>query len=103
MLRRWNSPLPFAGGLLEHECPRCHRAVELPIGTLCRACSDEIERRAGRVGNLVALASTALLAGYVLLRMPPQPAARLVGGMAIAIWFVLSNIVVRRAVRELSR
>ncbi len=103
MLRRWDSPTPFAGGLVEHECPRCHRAVELPFGQLCRACRDEIDRRAARLATIISLASTALLAGYVTLRMPPDPLARQVGIMAIVVWFAISNLVVRRAVRELMK
>jgi len=86
--------------LVEHECPRCHRAVELPFGLLCRACRDEIDRTAARWGTRASVASTAVLAVYVTLRMPADPAARPVGILAILIWFVLSNLTVRRAVRE---
>lgn len=100
MLRRWDSPTPFAGGLVEHECPRCHRAVELPFGALCRSCLDEINRKAARLGLVLATLSTAILAVYVTLRMPPDPMARRVGILAVVIWFVVSNVVVRRAVRE---
>src|SRR5438132_668684 len=104
MLRRWNSPTPFAGVLVEHECPRCHRAVELPLGALCRSCTGEIERRAARWGNRVSVITTAGLAAYIYwFRMSPDHTARLVSGMAVVIWFMLSNIVVRRAVRELTR
>jgi len=103
MLRPWDSPTPFAGGLVEHECPRCHRAVELPFGKLCRACRDEIDRKAARLATLVAVASTAALAVYVTLRMPDDPIARRVGIMAVVVWFILSNVVVRRAARELMK
>ena len=103
MLRRWNSPTPFAGGLVEHQCPRCHRAVELPLGALCGSCLSQIERRAARWGSRVALVTTALLGLYVYFRMPPEPLARRVGILAVGIWFGLSNMVVRRAVRELAK
>jgi hypothetical protein len=103
MLRRWDSPTPFVGGLVEHECPRCHRAVELPFGMLCRACRDEIERKAARWANIIALASTVALAIYVTLRVPPEPIARRVGVVAVVVWFVLANMVVRRTVRELMK
>ena len=89
--------------MVEHECPRCHRAVELPFGMLCRACRDEIDRKAARWGTIVALASTVALAVYISLRMPDDPMARRVGIMSVVVWFVISNIVVRRAVRELMR
>src|SRR6185436_16513768 len=99
MLPPWSSPMLSAGGLIEHECPRCHRAVELPLGALCRSCSQEIERRAAKWGNQVALATTILLAAYLYFFRPaPNPAARTVSIMAVVIWFVVLNIVVRRAV-----
>ena len=104
MLRRRNSPTPFAGVLVEHECPRCHRAVELPLGALCRSCLGEIERRAARWGNRVSLVSTIVLAAYLyFFRRPTDPTAQLVSVMAVAIWFGISNLVVRRAVREMTR
>jgi hypothetical protein len=70
---------------------------------LCRACRDEIDRKAARWATLVAVASTAALAVYVTLRMPADPVARRVGIVGIVIWFVLSNVIVRRAVRELMK
>jgi hypothetical protein len=103
MLPRWSSPTPFAGVLVEHECPRCHRAVELPLGALCGSCMARIERRAAKWGNLTALITTALLAGYVVASIPRDSTARTVGTMAVVIWFMLSNVIVRRAVREFMR
>ena len=104
MLPRWNSPTPYAGGLVEHECPRCHRAVELPFGALCRSCRDQIERRAGKWGNRVSLVTTIVLALYLyFFRSSPDPTARQVSVIAIVVWFTLSNIVVRRAVREMTK
>ncbi len=73
------------------------------MGELCDVCRSDINRRAARLANWISLGSTVLIALYVLWRMPPHPTARLVGGMSIGIWFVLSNLVVRRAVRELMR
>ena len=101
MRRQWNLRTPFAGVLVEHECPRCHREVELPFGALCDECLREIDRRASRVASWAAMGSTALLGLYVLLRVPPDPTARLVGAMSIAIWYILSRLVVKRAAREL--
>jgi hypothetical protein len=103
MLRHWDSPTPFAGGLLEHECPRCHRAVELPFGQLCLACRAEIDRKAARWGALLAFVATLLVAVYVTLRMPPTPAARQIRLVAIVVVFLLVNVIVRRAVRELMK
>ncbi len=100
MLRRPSSPTPFLGVLVEHECPRCQRQVELPLGEICGDCHKEIERRASRIGRLVALASTVVVAIYVLVRMPAEPTPRMVGAMSIAIWYLLSYLVVKRVLRE---
>jgi hypothetical protein len=52
----------------------------------------------------VALVTTTLLAGYLyFFRATTDPTARLVSVMAVVIWLTLSNIVVRRAVREMTR
>jgi hypothetical protein len=101
MLRRRLSQTPLVTGLVEHECPRCHTAAELPFGTLCRNCRAEIERRAGRLAHLAAGATTAILAGYALLRLPDDPRARLMTGLAVALWYVLVRLTVQRAAREL--
>ena len=103
MLQRWISPTPFAAGLVEHECPRCHCAVELPLGQLCHTCRASIERRARRVARIVALVSTAAVAVYVFIPAPPDERARLVGVVGTAIWYVLTNLVVRRVLRQWQR
>jgi len=101
MLPLFNSRKPFANGLAEHQCPRCHREVELPLGQLCRQCRAEIERRAARIGHIVSLTSTAAVAVYVFARMAPgDTLGRNVGIAGIVVWFILSNMVVRRIVRE---
>ncbi len=88
------------GVLVEHECPRCHEEVELPLGALCARCRREIDRRAARLARLIAAATTLGVAVYVLLRVPPDRTARLVGAMGIAVWYVLTNLVMRRVLRE---
>lgn len=101
MQRRLSSPKPFLGALRERECPRCQRPVELPLGVLCRDCRQEIERRARRLARWVSGVTTLLLMGYVLFRLPPAPRGRMVIAMAVAVWYLLVNLVVRRAAREL--
>lgn len=96
MLRRPNSQTPFFGVLVERECPRCHRPVELPLGALCGTCRGEIARRAARIARRVAGATTVVMGVYVIWRMPADPVARVVGAAAIAMWYVLSYLVVRR-------
>jgi hypothetical protein len=52
----------------------------------------------------VSLVTTIMLALWLyFFRRSPDPTARLVSAMAIVIWFTLSNIVVRRAMRELGK
>ncbi len=100
MLRRSSSLPPSLGGLVEHECPRCGRAVELPLGEICDECESRIQRRAGRVARWVALGTTALVTLYVILQMPPDRTARIVGVMAIGIWYILTYRITTRVMRE---
>ena len=88
------------GVVVEHECPRCHRPVELPLGEVCSECRQSIERRAGRIARLVALGSTVIFGVYVALRVPDDPTARMVCGVSVAIWYVLTNIIVKRVLRQ---
>jgi endogenous inhibitor of DNA gyrase (YacG/DUF329 family) len=101
MLRRLSSPTPFVGGLVEHHCPRCGREVLLPLGALCSECRAQIERKARKLGRWASGISTILLGLYVVLRLPAEPYARLVSAIGVVIWYLLSNLVVRRAAREL--
>jgi small basic protein len=87
-------------GLDERECPRCHRAVDLPLGALCGHCRAQIERRARKAARIVSLVSTAVVAAYVALRMPDDQTARLVGAAGVIVWFFVSYAVVRRTMRN---
>ena len=100
MLRRWNSPTPSFGALREHECPRCHRPVDLPLGEICAHCRREIDARATRVARLVAMLSTLALGIYVMVRVPRDPTARMASGGAVAAWYLLTYLLVRRVLRE---
>jgi hypothetical protein len=103
MLRPGSSPTPLNAGLIEHECPRCHRGVELPLGELCRSCRTAIEKRARRAGRLIALLSSTAVGLYVFIPVPTDDRARLVGIAGVAMWYVLSNLAVRRAMRQWQR
>ncbi len=103
MLRPWSSQTPLNAGLVEHECPRCHRAVELALGQLCGTCRREVEQRARRAARIVAVLSTAAMGLYVFVPFPTDDRVRLVGIMGVAIWYVLSNLVVRRVMRQWQR
>jgi hypothetical protein len=103
MLRQPNLGTPSLGGLVEHECPRCHRPVELPFGEICGTCQGEITRRANRVARLVAMVSTAAVGIYVMLRVPPDPTARAVSGASVAAWYLLTYMIAKRVAREALR
>jgi len=101
MLPPQNSPLPLSGGLIEHECPRCHQRVDpLPLGALCAACTREITVRARRWARWVALGSTALLAFYIWWRKPAGPNAQLVLIVSAAVWYFMTYRVTERIARE---
>ncbi len=100
MLRPPNSRKPFFGVLVEEECPRCHRQIELPLGDLCRQCRQDIARRAGGIARIVAAVTTVGLALYVALAMPRDPTSRMVGAMSVIAWYILVNLVVRRVLNQ---
>ena len=91
---------PLAGALAEHECPRCHGEVELPLGELCGECSSHIRRRAARVARVAAMVSTALMALYIFIPLPADERGRAIGAMAVIMWYVLSYLIVRRTMQH---
>ncbi len=103
MLRRWSSQTPLVAGLVEHECARCHRPVELPLGQLCKTCLTNIDRRARKVARLVATLSTLAVGLYIFIPVPADERARIVGMVGVLIWYTLSNIVVRRVMSQWQR
>ena len=103
MLRRWSSQTPLVAGLVEHECPRCHHPVELPLGELCEACLKHIAKRARKAARLVATLSTLAVGLYVLIPFPTDERVRIVGLVGVLIWYTLSNIVVRRVMSQWQR
>ena len=102
MLPQPSSPLPLSGGLVEHECPRCHQAVDkLPLGALCLTCQREITRRARSWARWVSMLSTALLVAYIAIRQPAGPNARLVLIVSVGVWYFMVYRVTERIAREL--
>jgi hypothetical protein len=74
-------------------------------GDLCARCLQLVTRKASRVGRLVAIATTLVLAGYVTLTLrsvPPasQATARAVGAAAAVAWYVLTFRIVQRMALE---
>ncbi len=103
MLRRWSSQTPLVAGLVEHECPRCHRPVELPLGQLCKICLTTIDKRARKTARLVAIGSSLAVGLYVFIPVPSDERARIVGMVGVLIWYVLSNVIVRRVMGQWQR
>lgn len=99
MLRLRSSQTPSFGGLRERQCPRCYREVDLSLGQLCGECESDVRRRARRVARWVSLLTALIFGVYVLLRLPPDPTARLVGGMSVVMWYVLSRQIALRIAR----
>ena len=103
MLQRPNSQTPLLGVLTEKECPRCGCEVELPLGELCLECRAKIEQRARKFSRLISGVTTLILAVYIYVRMPQDRTARLVGVIAVVVWFVLTGLIARRTMREYRR
>lgn len=91
---------PMLGTALEHECPRCHKEVELPLGELCQNCKAEIEMRARKISRYVALGTTVPYAIYVYFRLPEDPTLRLVGVSTVVAWYIITGLVTKRILLE---
>ena len=103
MLLRPNSPAPWSSGLgPSHPCAKCGESTAgIAIGGLCRSCTRLLERRASRIGRLVAIGTTVPLAVYVALALPVERTARLVGAASVLLWYVLTFLIARRVTLEL--
>jgi hypothetical protein len=86
--------------LRERECPRCHRAVDLPLGELCDTCRREIGRRASRVARWVSLGTTLAFGVYVMAVLPPLQMPRLVGAAATVTWYLVTRRIVQHVAGE---
>ena len=91
--------MPLLSGLPEVPCAKCGRRVPgLAWTALCPECRWEREARARRLSSRVALAATALMGLYLLLRLPPDPTARLYAGIGV----VATYLIVRRITTRLA-
>ena len=91
---------PLLGTVLEHECPRCRTAVELPLGELCQDCRAAIQMRARKISRYVALGTTLPFAAYVYLRLPDDSTLRLVGLSSVVAWYIITGLVTKRILLE---
>src|SRR5207244_737966 len=74
-------------------------------GDLCAACTRDVTRKASRIGRLVAIVTTLLLAGYLMLTLRSTPlasqtTARTVGAVSAVAWYLLTFRIVQRIAFE---
>src|SRR5207249_11658082 len=95
VLRPPSSPAPWPGGS-SYACARCGEiAAGIALGELCPRCVQVVTRRASHAGRLVAIVTTLLVAGYVVLSLRPvagmwQASARMAGAGAVLTWYLLT-------------
>ena len=88
------------GTAVGHECPRCHKEIDLPLGELCQDCKDQISLRARKISRYVAMWTTIPFAAYVYFRLPEDSTLRLAGVGAVAAWYVIVGLVTKRFLLE---
>jgi hypothetical protein len=59
-----------------------------------------VDRRAARIGRLVAIGTTLPLAAYVAWSLPAERTARLVGAASALLWYVLTFLIAKRVALE---
>jgi hypothetical protein len=91
---------PLMGTAVGHECPRCHKEMELPLGEICPDCEERIKQRARRISRYVAIGTTVPFAAYVYLRLPDDSTLRLVGLSSVVAWYIITGLVTKRILLE---
>ena len=100
MLRPTISPAPWPVGP-KHPCAGCGEFVAgIAIGGLCPSCARVAERRAARIGRLVAIGTTLPLAAYVAWTLPADRTARLVVAAGVVLWYALTFLIAKRVALE---
>jgi hypothetical protein len=89
-------------GFLEVPCARCGRkGAKIQWGELCPVCREERQRKASRIGRLVAIPSTMAVGLWVLLSVPADvPLARVYGMVAVVATYVLVRRIVSRVAQD---
>lgn len=72
----------------------------LAVGGICSECWAKLARRAANIGRYVAMGTTLPLAVYLTLTLPPERNARLMGLVAVMVWYLLSSLIARRVALE---
>lgn len=87
-------------------CARCGESTQgLAPGDLCPPCTRNVTRTASRSGRVVAVLTTLLVAGYLMLTLRSlapawQATARTVGAVAAVAWYLLTFRIVQRIAFE---
>lgn len=97
--------LPAGVPLPEVPCVRCGQRIRgLGWGELCGDCRRERRGRASRLAQRISLPAALLMAGWVFLRMPEDATARVYGGIAVLVtWVIVRRIVHHLAMEYLPR
>jgi hypothetical protein len=72
----------------------------LAIGDLCQDCTARVQRRASRIARWAAILTTAPLAVYVTLTLPPQATPRMTYAGVVLAWYALTFLIVKRTAWE---
>ena len=105
MLRPLSSPGLWPAGS-SHPCARCgEQTAGIAPGDLCAPCTRDVSRKASRIGRLVAILTTLLVVGYLMLTLRSTPlasqaTARIVGAVTAVAWYLLTFRIVQRIVFE---
>ena len=105
MLRPPTSPGLWPGAS-SHPCARCGEITAgIALGELCAKCTRDVTRKASRIGRLMAIVTTLLVAGYLMLTLRSvapawQTTARTVGAVATVAWYLLTVRIVQRIALE---
>jgi hypothetical protein len=94
--------MPSLGGSPEVPCARCGKRVpRIAWGDLCPECRWQREARARKIASRAALAATAGMGVYVMLRVPADSTARLVSVVAVLATYVIVRVIVNRIAMEM--
>ena len=91
---------PLLGTAVGHECPRCHKEIDLPLGEHCQECKEAIKLRARKISRYVAIGTTLPFAAYVYVRLPDDSTLRLVGLSSVVAWYIITGLVTKRILME---
>ena len=89
-----------------HPCARCGEITPgIALGEVCAKCTRDVARKASRIGRLVAIVTTLLVVGYLMLTLRAvapawQATARTVGAVAVVAWYLLTVRIVQRIALE---